>query len=175
MATNVAQSGDPSESTDDYILEVSNAEVMFDMDRGQSRVLDNVSIDIERGEAMGIVGESGSGKSMFASALLDAVVDPGQLRGEIMYHPKDGPSVDLTTLSTDEVSNYRGEELAMVLQGAQSAFNPTMTIRGHFEETLIAHNEDVEEGLSRARQLLSDLYLQADQVLDSYPHELSGG
>lgn len=63
----------------------------------------------------------------------------------------------------------------MVFQGALSSFNPTMTIRGHFEETLDAHDYDVEEGMERARQLLSDLYLDPDRVLDAYSHELSGG
>lgn len=48
-------------ATNDPILEIRNASVSFDMDRGESRVLDDVSIDIEREEVLGIVGESGSG------------------------------------------------------------------------------------------------------------------
>lgn len=63
----------------------------------------------------------------------------------------------------------------MVFQGAMSSFNPTMTIGGHFEETLRAHQADIEEGLERARELLSDLYLEPERVLGAYPHELSGG
>ena len=69
----------------------------------------------------------------------------------------------------------RWEDISMVFQGAMSSFNPTMKIRGHFAETLDAHDADRTAGMERARELLSDLYLDPDRVLDSYPHELSGG
>ncbi|GAB3670571.1 ABC transporter ATP-binding protein [Halopiger thermotolerans] len=162
-------------SVDDPIFEVRNTSVSFDMERGESKVLNEVSLDIERGEVLGVVGESGSGKSMFASALLDAVVDPGVLTGDITYHPESGDAIDLLELSDEEIKQVRWEEIAMVFQGAMSSFNPTMTIRDHFRETLAVHDYDVEEGMARAEDLLSELYLEAEQVLDSYPHELSGG
>lgn len=63
----------------------------------------------------------------------------------------------------------------MVVQGALDSFNPTLTIRGHFEETLRAHGNDMENGMERARQLLRDVHLDPDRVLDSYSHQLSGG
>lgn len=159
----------------DAILEVRNASVSFDMERGESKVLDDVSIDIRREEILGIVGESGSGKSMFASALLDAVVDPGKLTGEITYYPEKGNPVNLLDLSKSELRQLRWEEISMVFQGAMSSFNPTQSIKAHFEETIDAHNEDFDEGMDRAREILSDLYLNPDRVLGSYPHELSGG
>jgi peptide/nickel transport system ATP-binding protein len=159
----------------DPVLEVRNCSVTFDMSRGVSRVLDEASVDIERGEILGVVGESGSGKSMFASALLDSIVEPGRLTGDITYHPPDDDPVELLALSDEELKRLRWEEIAMVFQGAQSSFNPTMKIREHFEETIDAHGGSVEEGMEYARQLLSDLYLDTDRVLGSYPHELSGG
>ncbi len=159
----------------DPILEVRDATVRFDMERGESRVLDDVSFDIEREEILGVVGESGSGKSMFASALLDAVVSPGELSGEITYYPTPDNPIDLLNLSKRELRKVRWEEISMVFQGAMSSFNPTMDIRTHFVETLKAHSTDVDVGLDRARELLSDLYLDSERVLDSYPHELSGG
>ncbi|WP_436924206.1 ABC transporter ATP-binding protein [Halosimplex amylolyticum] len=159
----------------DPILQMRDTTVSFDMERGESRVLDNVDMDIERNEVLGVVGESGSGKSMFASALLDAVVDPGYLDGNITYNPGDGESIDVLELSKQERKQYRWEEVSMVFQGAMSSFNPVRDIETHFVETLEAHDYDVNEGMERARQLLADLYLDAERVLDSYPHELSGG
>jgi oligopeptide/dipeptide ABC transporter ATP-binding protein len=159
----------------DVIFEVRNASVTFDMDRGESRVMNNVSFDIYRNEIVGIVGESGSGKSMFASALLDAVVEPGKLTGEITYYPEEGDPIDILQLSEHEVKRLRWEEISMVFQGAMSSFNPTMKLRTHFEETIDAHGEDRNAGLAHARELLADLYLEPERVLDSYPHELSGG
>jgi len=159
----------------DPVLEVRDASVTFGMDRGESRVLDDVSIDIERNEILGVVGESGSGKSMFASALLNAIVDPGQLSGEITYHPESGSSVDIASATPAELKRYRWKEISMVFQGAMSSFNPTQTIREHFLETLRAHQYDEQEGMAHAHELLGDLYLNPERVLDSYPHELSGG
>ncbi|RQG86685.1 ABC transporter ATP-binding protein [Natrarchaeobius halalkaliphilus] len=164
-----------SHSVSDPILEIRNAEVVFEMDRGVSRVLDDVSLEIERGEILGVVGESGSGKSMLASSTLDAVVEPGVLTGEVTYYPEDGDPVDVLDLTPAELRRLRWEEIAMVFQGAMSSFNPTMKIRDHFEETLEAHDYSLRDGMSRAHELLSDLYLDSERVLDSYPHELSGG
>jgi peptide/nickel transport system ATP-binding protein len=159
----------------DTILEMRNTSVTFDMNRGQSRVLDDVDIDIQRNEIFGIVGESGSGKSMLASALLDAVVNPGVLSGEITYYPEDGAPQNILDYTDRERKEFRWEQVSMVFQGAMSSFNPVREIRTHFVETLTAHDYNVEEGMQRARQLLRDLYLDPDRVLDAYPHELSGG
>jgi len=161
--------------TSDPILEIRDAEVVFEMDRGVSRVLDNINLDIERNEVLGIVGESGSGKSMLASAMLDAVVDPGVLSGEITYHPENGAPVDVLNLDKRELKQLRWEDISMVFQGAMSSFNPTMKVGDHFQETLDAHGYDISEGMVRVEQLLSDLYLDPERVLGSYPHELSGG
>jgi oligopeptide/dipeptide ABC transporter ATP-binding protein len=164
-----------SEAVSDPVIAVENASVTFDMDRGTSRVLDNVSFTFERGEIVGVVGESGSGKSMLASTLLDAVVDPGQLSGEVTFYPEDGDPIDVLSLSKKELNQVRWEHIAFVVQGAQSGFNPTMTIGDHFVETLREHDADVRDGMQRANELLRDLYMEPGNVMDSYPHELSGG
>lgn len=145
------------------------------MDRGDARVLDDVSLDLQRHETLGIVGESGSGKSMLAAAMLNVVEEPGELTGEVIYHPPDGEPINLVSATQKQLSNILWEEIAMVFQGAMSSFNPTLTIRGHFRETLQAHNKNVREGMAHAHDLLSDLYLDPDRILDAYPHELSGG
>ncbi|MFC5368963.1 ABC transporter ATP-binding protein [Salinirubrum litoreum] len=160
-------------TTSDPIIEMRNAKVTYD--GGETFVLDDVSLSVERNEVVGVVGESGSGKSMLASAMLDAIPDPGQLSGEIIYNRADGTEIDILELSQEELRQFRWEEVAMVFQGAMSSFNPTMKIGGHFRETLKAHDARVTEGMEFARELLSDLYLDPERVLDSYPHELSGG
>ena len=157
------------------VLEVRDTSASFDMERGQSRVLDSVELDIYRNEILGIVGESGSGKSMFASALLDAVPEPGLVTGDIRYYVEDDNPVSVLDLDEEELRRLRWEEISMVFQGAMSSFNPTQSIRQHFRETLRSHDYDVDEGMAHARDLFEDLYLDPDRVLDSHPHELSGG
>ncbi|WP_416840229.1 ABC transporter ATP-binding protein [Haloferax sp. DFSO52] len=163
---------DPS----DPIVEVRNVSVTYDLEHREAMVLDDVSIDLRRGEILGVVGESGSGKSMLANAMMDAVEEPGITTGDVRYYPESGGDpVNVLDLSDKELKELRWEEISMVFQGALSSFNPTMSIRGHFKETLEAHDYDVDEGMERARQILTDLYLDPDRVLDSYSHELSGG
>ncbi|MFH5801017.1 ABC transporter ATP-binding protein [Haladaptatus sp. CMAA 1911] len=166
---------DPTKEERRKIISARDVTVTFEMDRGTSRVLNGVDMDIYDGEIVGIVGESGSGKSMFADALLNAVVDPGVASGEIHYTRENGESVDLLGLEGEALREFRWNDISMVFQGALSAFNPTIRIGSHFKETLSAHNVDKTKGMERARQLLSDLYLDPDRVLDSHPHELSGG
>ncbi|SDN11156.1 peptide/nickel transport system ATP-binding protein [Halogranum gelatinilyticum] len=168
---------DTDPTAEDVILECRDLSVSFEMDRGTSRVLHDVDMDIRRGEILGIVGESGSGKSMFASALLNAVVSPGRTEGSVTYHPPDDEADPVEVLGLDKgpLRSLRWEDISMVFQGAMSSFNPTMGFREHFVETLDAHDYDVAAGIERAEELLSDLYLDPDRVLDSYPHELSGG
>ncbi|WP_330633037.1 ABC transporter ATP-binding protein [Halocatena halophila] len=166
----------PNESNDTPVkLELRDTSVSFSMDRGESRVLDSVSMEVYDGEILGVVGESGSGKSMFASAMLDAIEAPGELTGEVVYHTGDGETVSVLDLSPSELRTLRWESIAMVFQGSHSSWNPTMSIRGHFNETLSYHDFDVGAGMDRANRLLSELYLDPERVLESYPHELSGG
>jgi len=169
-------SGSSANRVADTVLSLENVNVTYDMDTGQARVLDDVSIEIRRDEILGTVGESGSGKSMLASSLLDAVPPPGVAGGTITYYPRDGGQpIDVLDLNTDDLKMFRWEEIAMVFQGAMSSFNPTMKIREHFRETIEAHEMDVVEQMEFARELLRDLYLDPDRVFASYPHELSGG
>lgn len=164
---------DSSLEATDPILSLRNASVTFD--GGGSYVLNHVSLDLGRGEILGIVGESGSGKSMLAEAMLDAIPDPGVLRGEVVYRPDEGDAVDVLELEKEELRRMRWEEISMVFQGAMSSFNPTLSVGEHFRDTLRAHDANVEEGMERARSVIADVYLDPERVLNSYPHELSGG
>ncbi|RRJ31576.1 ABC transporter ATP-binding protein [Halocatena pleomorpha] len=172
-ATNVSLNR--NRSTNEPIITVRDTNVRFEMDSGSSHVLKDVALDIYRGETLGVVGESGSGKSMFADSLLNAVVEPGSVSGEITYYPENGEPIGLLELQPWELREVRWELISMVFQGAMSAFNPTMNIREHFEETLDAHGWEKGEGLERAERLFTDLHLDPERMLTSFPHELSGG
>jgi len=175
MATDGPPQG-PRQEPEDVAIDVEGATVRFDMDRGVARVLDSVDVQIRRREVFGLVGESGSGKSMLASSMLDAVEDPGVLSGSVTYYPEeDEEGVPVLDLSPEALRRVRWEEISMVFQGALDSFNPTLNVRQHFHETLSAHDADREAGMARARELLSELHLDPENVLDSYPHELSGG
>ena len=193
MATDQSQSTPTTEDApdDDIVMSVENMRVSFNMSRGQAWVVNDVDMDIRREEILAVVGESGSGKSMFAAGLLDAVEDPGVLTGDITYYPDDAETdqsnvigsfdttndseVDVLGLDGDELQAFRWEKVSMVFQGAMNSWNPTMKIKGHFHETVQAHNAVLEDRMDHVKDLFEALHLDYDRVMSSYPHELSGG
>lgn len=158
------------------ILEIKNLSIDFKVKRGTLRACDNVSMNIYRGDIVGIIGESGSGKSTMASGILKTIKSPGVISGgEIIYHTTEGKQVDLLKLTDKEYSKYRWSNITTVFQAAQNVLNPSLRVKEHFLETAWAHtNMTDKEILERAKKLLKDVRLE-ERVLDSYPHQLSGG
>ncbi len=165
------------ERKNDPILEIRNLSIDFKTPRGNLRAVDHVSFDVYRGEIIGLIGESGSGKTTIVSGILRSVRAPGRIaEGEIIYHKKDGTTVDLLKLTDEEFNKYRWTNLTTVFQAAQNVLNPTLRIIDHFVETAIAHDSGMkkDEIVERARELLKKVRLE-ERVLNSYPHQLSGG
>lgn len=163
-------------TTRDTVLELRDIRVTYETSRGHATVVDDVSIDIERGETLAIVGESGSGKSTLGSVLIDEVQDPGITTGELLYYPEEGSDpINVLELSERQLRRVRWEEISFVSQAATNSFNPTITIRQHFTETFEAHDVNRAEGLERAREVLEDFNLEPERILDAHQHNLSGG
>lgn len=159
----------------DPIVHGEDISVTFEMERGESVVVDNVDITIERGEILGLVGESGSGKSMLALSLLDAVEKPGVSFGDVTFIDREGTKHNVLDLSEEALRQLRWEQISFVFQGAMDSFNPTLGIEEHFLETIDAHDAPRRETIERTRELLRAVNLDPERVLNSYPHELSGG
>lgn len=159
------------------LIEVKNLTIDFVINNRTLRACDNVSFTIYRGEIVGIIGESGSGKSTLAYGILNLVQSPGKISsGEIYYYTENDEKINLLELSKDEFSNYRWLEIATVFQAAQNALNPVLRIKEHFFETVYAHTDKMsnEEIIKKAGQVLEYVRLDKD-VLEYYPHQLSGG
>ncbi|MEM1508061.1 MAG: ABC transporter ATP-binding protein [Candidatus Bathyarchaeia archaeon] len=160
------------------ILEVRNLVVEFKLPRGILRAVDDVSLDVYRGEVLGLAGESGCGKSVFSRAIVRQVDPNGYIKsGKIFFRRKDGSMVDIMSLSEEELRNFRWKNISIVFQGAISSFNPVMRIKEHFLDTVLDHEEkvDKEELLSKASGLLKNVLLDPNRVLRLFQHEMSGG
>jgi peptide/nickel transport system ATP-binding protein len=155
------------------IIELKNINVEFQIRRGILRAVNNASLDIKDGEIIGIVGESGSGKSTLASVVMNLVSPPGKIsQGKVIYNGK-----DILEYKVDELRRYRWQEVAMAFQAAQNSLNPVIRIKDTFIETFKAHDRNAKEQdiLAKARKLMEYVRLQPDNVLNAYPHQLSGG
>lgn len=157
---------------DSVLLSIKDLKVVYLSPRGYVKAVDKVSLDVVKGEVLGIVGESGSGKSTLAHSILRILPPNAKIvDGSIVFG-----GVDIVKLSEKEFRDLRWKRISMVPQAALNALNPTMKIVDHFMETAKHHGlSDRRSVLEKAAKLLELLRLEPDRVLPSYPHELSGG
>ena len=155
------------------LLDIQHLSVVFH-DRGAAfEAVDDISLQVGKGEIVGIVGESGSGKSMTAHALMGLLKRSNvQISGKALF---DG--VDLLSLSREELRGYQGEELSIIFQEPMTSLNPTMKIGKQVEESLRIHTKlSREERRARALEAMELAELDNPEALyDCYPHQLSGG
>jgi peptide/nickel transport system ATP-binding protein len=137
---------------------------------GSHVVVDLSSLELRRGEVLGLAGESGSGKSMTATAIAGLAETVGaRVSGSILL---DGE--DLRTLPEADLRAVRGRRIAMIFQSPVSAMNPVFRVGEVFSRALRLHGASREEARDRAGRAMGEVLL-APELLERYPHELSGG
>ncbi|MBS1684809.1 MAG: ABC transporter ATP-binding protein [Bacteroidetes bacterium] len=161
------------------LLEVKNLVTEFKTDDGYVKAVNDVSFNLYRGETVGIVGESGSGKSVTSLSIMSLIPNPpGRIAsGQIIYHAKDGRTVDLTKIPEAEMRKFRGDEIAMIFQEPMTSLNPVFTCGDQVMEAIILHQKKTKQ---EARDLTLKMFEKVRlpdpaRVLDAYPHQLSGG
>lgn len=156
------------------LLGVQNLSVAFDTRHGRVAVLDNVNLNLHKGETLAIVGESGSGKSVTAYAAL-GILDPA---GKITSGKVEFDGRNLLELSPQEMRKLRGRDLAMIFQSPRTALNPIRKVGQQIEDVLQAHNPGMsgkERKEAAIEQLASVKITDPARRYNAYPYELSGG
>lgn len=159
------------------IVEFKNVSIDYPLKKYTIRAVTNVSLNIKKGAITALVGESGSGKTTLSSSIINCISKPGVIaEGEVIFKT-DETDLHIEKMTEKELQKFRWEKVSMVFQAAQSALNPVMTVRDQFYETLDEHNIKMskEEKEEKCCKLLDFVKLDAKRVLNSYPHELSGG
>ncbi len=154
------------------ILEVKNLKIQFFIRNGIVHAVDDISFHLKKGETLGLVGESGCGKTTTVMGLMNMVANPGRIvDGRILIHGH-----DLVTLTEEEMRNdVRWTRIAMVFQGAMNCLTPVYRIGRQMMETLRKHRTmDKKEARERIKKYVNLVGLSED-VINRYPHELSGG
>ncbi len=156
------------------LLEVDNLTIAFEEGRERQIVVEHAGFSMEKGEILGVVGESGSGKSMVAHCLMglykknEKVID-----GRILF---DGQS--LLAMPREERRRIQGNTMSIVFQEPMTSLNPVKKVGFQVEESLSIHRKELgkQEKKELALQALRDVELPgAEEIYESYPHELSGG
>jgi len=138
---------------------------------GQVRAVDNVNLEIRKGETLGLVGESGCGKTTLGKCIVRLYEPTG---GKLMLSDGKGQMRDCLTLSKAEGFKTR-RRVQLIFQDPYAALNPVRTVLSAFDEPLKIHGMgNREQRLEKASLMMEAVNLQPD-YLYRYPMEFSGG
>jgi oligopeptide/dipeptide ABC transporter ATP-binding protein len=155
------------------ILSVRDLRVWFFARRGVGKAVDGVQFDLRRGETLGLIGESGCGKSVTALAIVGLQPKAARIvAGQVLFKGD-----DLVKKSPRDLRQYRGKQIALVLQDPMTALNPVFTLGSQVGESVRLHDHVRGQALrNRVIDLLQRLRIPAAETrLGDYPHQLSGG
>ena len=160
------------------LADIKDLSVTFMTDAGSIKAVEDVNFTIPRKTVVGVVGESGSGKSVTARSIIKLLPETATTSGAVYLSKRDGSdSLDVLSLSGEQLREVRGSEAAMVFQEPNSVLNPVYTIGWQIEEGLRAHGmKDKKELRAKAINILKKVGIpDAETRVDYYPHQFSGG
>jgi peptide/nickel transport system ATP-binding protein len=149
-------------------LSVNGLSSRYFSSQGPVYAVDDVDFELDSGESLGIAGESACGKSTLGLSLI-RMLSGGESFGKVVF---DGDSIlDLSESNFDD--QFRWKKISMIFQGAMNSLDPVFTIKQQFVEILKQHNFDGNID-NLILDSINSVHLDKD-VLNKYPHELSGG
>ena len=154
--------------TPDPLIRIENLRTWFTPTGGAGPVkaVEDVSLEIHRGEVLGLVGESGSGKSTLGRSILRLVpITDGQITFE---------GTELSSLEGRSLKQFR-HRMQMIFQDPYASLNPRMTVYDTLAEPLLLHGLVRKADLDQAIRELMDNVGLARAFVRKYPHEFSGG
>lgn len=154
------------------LLEIKDLTIHYVTSDGTMKAVNSVSLDIEKGETLGLVGETGAGKTTTALGVLRLVADPPgkYIGGEVLFNGR-----DILKMSTSELLKLRGNEISMVFQDPMTSLNPTITVGDQISEVIRLHKKcSRASALKQSLMMLEMVGIPANRSTD-YPHQFSGG
>ncbi|MGC9321901.1 MAG: ABC transporter ATP-binding protein [Kosmotogaceae bacterium] len=154
------------------LLDISNLKVSFYTYRGIVKALNGVELWMDSGERLGVVGETGCGKSVTSLAVMRLIEQPGEIQeGKIIFNGK-----NLVELSEEKMNEIRGVEMSMIFQEPRSSLNPVMKVGYQIGESIAKSKKvKIKQTYPEVKEMLRLVGLDPERVMNSYPHELSGG
>ncbi|MFT4104784.1 MAG: ABC transporter ATP-binding protein [Lacrimispora sp.] len=158
--------------TSDFLLSVRDLKVVYTSAGATVHAVNGVSLNIKRGESLGLVGETGAGKTTIAKSILGVLPNPPAkiLNGEIILEDS-----DLLKLPEKEMRKVRGNKISMIFQDPMTALNPLITVGDQIAEVVSLHESvSKKEAMDKAMEMLEMVGIPADRYAE-FPHQFSGG
>jgi len=158
----------------DILLSIENLETCFRTPEGTIHAVNGVSLDLERGETLGIVGESGCGKSVTMLSILRLIPNPP---GKVIAGKAYFQGRDLLRMNDNDIRQVRASGIGMVFQDPLTFFNPVLSIGRQVREPLEVHQslsrQEARDVTVRMMELVG--IPQPLERINDYPHQFSGG
>ena len=159
----------------DAPLRLEDISIYYKTAKGRVQAVRGVNLALKAGESLALIGESGSGKTTLGLGIVRLLVKTAVIQGSITYR-RDQKEVEVLDLAPEALRQFRWQQCAMVFQSALNAFNPVLRVWEQIWDTAKAHGwRDKEAVRTQALDLLNFVQLDAERVINAYPHELSGG
>lgn len=154
------------------VLSVEDLTVRFATPEGEVKAVSNVTLEVNKGECLGIVGESGSGKSQLFISIMGLLADNGVVEGSAKFG-----TTELLNIPTKQLNKIRGERMSMIFQDPMTCLTPHIKISKQLTEVLVKHKGMSEKDARKRVLEILDLVRipEAAKRMDLYPHEFSGG
>jgi len=156
------------------LLEIRNLKTYFHVRGALLKAVDDVTLNMKKGETLGLVGESGCGKSVTASTIMGLVpMPPGFIAGgEILFE-----GVDLVKVPESKMRKIRGSQISMIFQEPMTSLNPVFTVGDQVAEVIRLHEKlSRQEIQNRVIETFRLVNIPAPETrIKDYPHQMSGG
>lgn len=154
------------------LLEIKDLNVGFDTPEGEVHAVNCLNFSLKAGEALALVGESGSGKTQSMMAIMGLLAENGHADGQARFKGN-----DLLQMSTTQLNQHRGSEIAMIFQDPMTSLNPYLRIDKQMIE-VVMHHQGLKKAEARAHavEMLRAVRIpDPERRIRQYPHEFSGG
>ena len=155
------------------LLEIKNLKVQYNTDEAVVYALNDFSLDLGKGEILGVVGETGAGKTTLALSIMKLLPEhvAEVTGGSVTYNGE-----DVFKMSQKQLRNLRGAEVSMIFQDPMTSLNPVMNVGDQIDEVLKIHNPSMpkQERDEKVAEILTLVGIPPERRVQ-FPHQFSGG
>ena len=156
----------------DTILNIKDLVIHYETDEAVVEAVNNINLELKKGEVLGLVGETGAGKTTTALGIMGLLPEKvaNVVQGSIELEGQ-----DLFQKTAKEMRSIRGKRIAMIFQDPMTALNPVKTVGDQIAEAIFLHEHcSKAEAMGRAKKMLEMVGIVSERYKE-YPHQFSGG